>query len=126
MNVTHAGLNWPLKLMRIEATLKKYPGPEARGSIMWDSETGEISGTLAAEVEDAARQAQRRGWIPCGPQFQNELPVKAVLHTPTEFAAVVCYLGYELPPELVAEFKLPEFPDPLEDMTEEERSRTVF
>ncbi len=91
--------------MRIEAKLKKYPGPTERGSVVWDSETGELAGSLAAEIAEAAHEADARGWVPVGPMFSYELPVKDVLHTPAEFAAVLYYLGYdELPRELAGEF----------------------
>jgi hypothetical protein len=113
--------------MRIEAKLKKYPGPEECGSIVWDSETGNLAGTLAAEIKEAAHEADARGWIPAGPQFSYELKVKDTLHKPGEFAALLYYLGYcALPDELAAEFKLPKFPDPLEGMSLDERRRTVF
>jgi hypothetical protein len=108
--------------MRIETTLKKYPGPEARGSIIWDSETGELAGTLAAEIERAAHDADARGWVPAGPEFSYEYRVKDTLHSPAEFAAILYHLGYdELPAELAGAFKLPEYPDPLEGMSDDER-----
>ncbi|MFZ0679962.1 hypothetical protein [Candidatus Binatus sp.] len=62
--------------MRIEAKLKKYPGPEECGSIVWNSETGELAGTLAAEIGEAAHEADARGWVPVGPQMSCELKVK--------------------------------------------------
>ncbi|MGB8411825.1 MAG: hypothetical protein WCE23_03270 [Candidatus Binatus sp.] len=112
--------------MRIDSVLTKYSWHEPRGTIVWDSETGEVSGSLADRVLEAARAALERGWISAGAQLQEELPIKNPLHDPTEFGAVIIYLGYELPPELLAEFKLPDFPDPLEGLTEDERRRTVF
>jgi hypothetical protein len=38
--------------MRIEARLKKYPGPEECGSIVWDSETGNLAGIYPAHSCD--------------------------------------------------------------------------
>lgn len=111
---------------RLNATLQSYPRPTDRGTLVWDSDSGEVSGSLAETIITLAREAQERGWVSVGPQFNYTLRIKDPLHTPNEFAAIVAYAGYLLPPALLVEFKLANFPDPLKGMTVEERRRTVF
>jgi hypothetical protein len=114
--------------MRLNEHLKAYPGlpgMEVTGDLSWDSETGEMTGSLAERIRTAALEAKDRGWIPAGPLRQEDLPIKDPLHRPDELAAVLLFLGFNLPAELLAIYH-PEFPDPLEGATDEECERTVF
>jgi hypothetical protein len=98
---------------------------EITGDLIWDSDTGEMSGSLAEEIRRVALEAKDRGWIPAGPQLGCDLPIKDPLHTPEELAAVLIFLHFDLPAELLAIYH-PKFPDPLEGATADERARTVF
>jgi hypothetical protein len=94
------------------------------GSLTWDSETGELSGDLAAVVGSQVEQARKWGKIAAGPQFACDFPIGDPLHRPAEMAAILLFLKYRLPAEL--ERFTPEFPDPLIGMSAVDRREIVF
>lgn len=55
----------------------------------------------------------------------TSLAIKDPLRTPEELDAVLLFLGFDLPAELLAIYHL-DFPDPLAGMSADERLRTVF
>jgi hypothetical protein len=55
--------------MRLNATLQRYTGPTDCETLIWDSDSGEASGSLAETIVSYAREAQERGWVPVGPQL---------------------------------------------------------
>ncbi len=92
--------------MRLKTTLHEYPGHDEAGTIEWDSATGELGGSLAAEISAAATEARHRGYVvlvhPVPSSYRYK--VKDPLRKPTEFAALLESMLYEAPPEL-AEYR---------------------
>jgi hypothetical protein len=110
--------------MRLEAELKPWPSTSHfAGTLAWDSETGEIGGTLAGAVREAALEAKAWGKVPAGPQFAYEYPIADPFHRPDELAAILQFMEFELPAELASQYH-PDFPDPLEGMSAAQRRAT--
>ncbi len=107
--------------MRLKTTLYKYPGHDEAGTIEWDSATGELGGSLAAEVAAAAAEARANRYVvlvhPIPSSYRYK--VKEPLRNATEFAALLESMLYEVPPEL-AQYR-PRVPG--RKMTAEERGR---
>jgi hypothetical protein len=96
--------------MRLEADLYRWGDrSKPEGTIIWDSETGEIGGSLADEIGAEAAQARGRGEVPAGPQFSYIYPTPDPLHHPDQLAAVLLWMGFFLPDELLAQYH-PDFP----------------
>ncbi len=87
--------------MRLDARLE--PRPTSRfpaGTLVWDSDTGELGGTLAETVRREAEGFRADGGVGFGPALQFSYPVHDPLRTPAEMAAILANLRYELPAEL--------------------------
>jgi len=86
--------------MHLKARLRQASG--VAGTFEWDSETGELGGTMARQVAIACAEALAAGATGYGPQCCVDYPVTDPLHTPVEMAVIVATLGWSLPPELEA------------------------
>ncbi len=90
--------------MRLDTTITRYhwSGSEPVGTLVWDSETGELGGTFADKVREAASEAKRAGVVyMIGPVPSVwDVQVKDPLHRPREFAALLQSMGVFVPAEL--------------------------
>jgi hypothetical protein len=90
--------------MRLDTTITRYDsaGPEPVGTLIWDSETGELGGTLAGTIRAIAREAKRSGVVALDYPIPSswEFKVKDPLRFPAEFTALLLSLHFDVPGEL--------------------------
>ena len=73
----------------------------------WNSETGELGGTVARQLAITIGEVLAEGVAGWGPQYCLAYPVRDPLHTPVETAVVLAMTSYYLPPELAAIYPEP-------------------
>jgi len=116
--------------MRVKVQLQRRLGRS--GTLEWDSDTGELGGTLANEVACALDEAKTRGSVEWAAAIPSSLtyPIRDPRHAPAEFAVILGSMGFTLPPELAAAYPVPSDEqlgyDEIDAMTPEERSRLEF
>jgi hypothetical protein len=111
--------------VRLDRRSRKY-----HSNLEWDSNTGRLTGSLAAEVAAGLEEHKKIGTVGWGPQACLEYPVTDPFHKPEKFALILDAMGFVLPAELWAVYPVPPdellYDPELEAMTPEERSRVVF
>jgi len=88
--------------MRLKTELYRRGEDEPAGTIEWDSENGQLGGSLADEVRREAVKAEHRGFVytidPIPGGFR--VAITAPLQLPTEFAALLASMDLRLPEQL--------------------------